>query len=91
MFSQDKFNSAETERSRWQIVADAYTRLWDFFWYQLASSQNSFGDPDYYRHGGHPGSLALGLADGQKRSTTPTTPYAVTPIVMPVAHLSLGN
>lgn len=32
MFSNEKFNSAETERSRWQIVTDAYTRLWDFFW-----------------------------------------------------------
>jgi hypothetical protein len=32
MFSQDKFNRAETERGRWKIVADAYTRLWDFFW-----------------------------------------------------------
>jgi DNA-directed RNA polymerase specialized sigma24 family protein len=32
MFGQHKFNNAETERSRWQIVADAYTHLWDFFW-----------------------------------------------------------
>jgi len=32
MFSEDKLNRAETERSRWTIVADAYTRLWDFFW-----------------------------------------------------------
>lgn len=32
MFSSDTFNSAERERSLRQIVADAYTRLWDFFW-----------------------------------------------------------
>jgi hypothetical protein len=32
MFGQDKINSAERERSCRQIVGDAYTRLWDFFW-----------------------------------------------------------
>lgn len=32
MLSKNRFNSAETERIRWQIVAHAYTRLWDLFW-----------------------------------------------------------
>jgi len=32
MFGQDKVNTAETERSRRQIVGDAYTWLWDLFW-----------------------------------------------------------
>ena len=32
MFIKDRFSSAETKRSQWQIVGDAYTRLWDFFW-----------------------------------------------------------
>ena len=32
MFSPDSFKSAERERSLRQIVADAYTRLWDLFW-----------------------------------------------------------
>jgi len=32
MFKTDRINSAERERSLKQIVADAYTRLWDFCW-----------------------------------------------------------
>ncbi len=32
MLSLDRSNSAERERSLRQIVADAYTWLWDLFW-----------------------------------------------------------
>lgn len=32
MLGQDKTNNARTERTRRQIVADAYTWLWDLFW-----------------------------------------------------------
>jgi hypothetical protein len=32
MFSPERFNGAEKERRLRQIVADAYTRLWDLFW-----------------------------------------------------------
>ena len=37
MFGQDKVNTAETERSRRQIVGDAYTWLWDLFWLPVRS------------------------------------------------------
>ena len=32
MSSSERINSAETKRSLRQVVADAYTRLWDVFW-----------------------------------------------------------
>jgi hypothetical protein len=32
MLRQDNFNTTETQQSAWQIVANAYTRLWDLFW-----------------------------------------------------------
>ena len=32
MFRFDKSKSVEKERSRHQIVVDAYTHLWDLFW-----------------------------------------------------------
>jgi|SRR5215213_3188402 len=40
MFSPDRFNSAERERSLRQIVADAYTRLWDLFWLPIGVISN---------------------------------------------------